>query len=129
MPLVLSSSGKACTLIGDQLYLGEEATEDDYAGECWEVSDGYQFEMLNDDYTFVISNELDGEHVTMEVSYMENGYYEAAQEYEIEDVGGTYELNVSNSGQKTMELSTQEGEILEPVSVADEAGLQILNME
>lgn len=129
MPSVLSSSGKACTLIGDQLYLGKEATEDDYAGECWKVSDGYQFEMLNDDYTFVIFNELEGEHVTMEISYMENGYYEAAQEYEIEDVGGTYELSVSNSSQKTMELSTKEGEILEPISVADEAGLQILNME
>ena len=129
MPSVLSSSGKACTLIGDQLYLGKEATEDDYAGECWEVSDGYQFEMLNDDYTFVIFNELEGEHVTMEISYMENGYYEAAQEYEIEDVGGTYELSVSNSSQKTMELSTKEGVILEPISVADEAGLQILNME
>lgn len=57
MPTIVSSTGEPYTLIGEQLYVGDEAIEDNYVGECWEVSDGYQFEMMRGAHKFVYDDD------------------------------------------------------------------------
>ena len=49
------------------------------------------------------------EGFSVEVSYMENGYYEAMQTYEIKETEGTYELSTWESVQKQPEMTVNNG--------------------
>lgn len=131
MPTIVSSTGEPYTLIGEQLYVGDEAIEDNYVGECWEVSDGYQFEMMRGAHKFVYDDDTK-EGFSVEVSYMENGYYEAMQTYEIKETEGTYELSTWESVQKQPEMTVNNGivvEEVEPSSIFNGLELQRLNVD
>ena len=131
MPTIVSSTGEPYTLIGEQLYVGDEAIEDNYVGECWEVSDGYQFEMMRGAHKFVYDDDTK-EGFSVEVSYMENGYYEAMQTYEIKETEGTYELSTWESAQKQPEMTVNNGivvEEVEPSSIFNGLELQRLNVD
>lgn len=128
MPTVISSTGESCTLIGEQLYIGDEANEDNYVGECLEVSDGYQFELMRDAYKFVYDDD-DEEGISVEVSYMENGYYETMQTYEIKETEGTYELNTGESVQELPKMTVRDGVVVEPSAIFNYTEIQRLNVE
>ena len=128
MPTVISSNGEPCTLIGEQLYIGDEAIEENYVGECWEVSDGYQFEMMRDTYKFVYDDD-DEEGVSVEVSYMANGYYETMQTYEIKETEGTYELSTGESVQEQPKMTASEGTVVEPSAIFNYSEVQRLNVD
>ncbi len=128
MPTVISSTGESCTLIGEQLYIGDEANEDNYVGECWEVSDGYQFELMRDTYKFVYDDD-DEEGISVEVSYMENGYYETMQTYEIKETEGTYELNTGKSVQELPKMTVRDGVVVEPSAIFNYTEVQRLNVD
>ena len=126
MPTVISSTGEPCTLIGEQLYIGDVAIEDNYVGECWKVSDGYQFELMRDEYKFVYDDD-DEKGVSLEVSYMENGYYETMQTYEIKETEGTYKLSTGESVQEMPKLTMSDGIVVEPSAVFNYSEIQQLN--
>lgn len=126
MPTVISSSGKPCTLIGEQLYIGDQAIGDNYVGECWEVSDGYQFELMRDEYKFVYDDD-DTEGISVEVSYMENGYYETMQEYEIRETEGIYELSTGVDAQELPKMTVNNEVVIEPSVIFDNFDVQRLN--
>lgn len=128
MPTVISSTGEPCTLIGEQLYIGDEAIEDNYVGECWEVSDGYQFELMRDTYNFMYDDD-DDEGLSVEVSYMENGYYETMQTYEIKETEGLYELSIGESVQDLPKMTVSDGVIVEPSAIFDYSEIQKLNVD
>ena len=128
MPTVISSNGEPCTLIGEQLYIGDEAIEENYVGECWEVSDGYQFEMMRDTYKFVYDDD-DEEGVSVEVSYMANGYYETMQTYEIKETEGTYELSTGESVQELPKMTASEGTVVEPSAIFNYSEVQRFNVD
>ena len=128
MPTVISSSGKPCTLIGEQLYIGDQAIGDNYVGECWEVSDGYQFELMRDEYKFVYDDD-DTEGISVEVSYMENGYYETMQEYEIRETEGIYELSTGVDAQELPKMTVNNEVVIEPSVIFDNFDVQRLNSD
>ena len=72
------------------------------------------------------------EGFSVEVSFMENGYYEAMQTYEIKETEGTYELSTWESVQKQPEMTVNNGivvEEVEPSSIFNCLELQRLNVD
>ena len=125
MPTVVTASGENCTLIGDQLYRGNEKNEAAYAGEVLKVSDGYQFELMNNGYSFAY---VSAERGTTEVSHMENGYYMTRQTY-VSDGVEEIQLNVGDSSQKTTEMRKKDGAMISASTTADADTLRILNQQ
>lgn len=128
MPTVISSAGEPCTLIGEQLYVGEKANEENYVGECWVVSDGYQFELMSDNYTFVYDDD-DKKGINVEVSYMESGYYKAVQTYNVEETEGRYELSTGENALETPEMKTYDGIVIKPSTILNHSDVQKLNLD
>ena len=72
------------------------------------------------------------EGFSVKVSYMEHGYYEAMQTYEIKETEGTYELSTWESVQKQPEMTVNNGivvEEVEPSSIFNGLELQRLNVD
>lgn len=84
--------------------------------------------MMRDTYKFVYDDD-DEEGVSVEVSYMANGYYETMQTYEIKETEGTYELSTGESVQELPKMTASEGTVVEPSAIFNYSEVQRLNVD
>lgn len=128
LPTITKSDGTMCTILGDGVYAGENCNDENYIGVCWPVSNGYQFELLNDEYT--MSYSATGDAVDIEVAYMENGYFDSVSMYTIPASDkNSYTLALSNHDIQSARVRTSSNVLVQPKSVASQSVINALNMD
>jgi hypothetical protein len=83
---------------------------------------------MRDEYKFVYDDD-DTEGISVEVSYMENGYYETMQEYEIRETEGIYELSTGVDAQELPKMTVNNEVVIEPSVIFDNFDVQRLNSD
>ena len=68
------------------------------------------------------------EGISVEVSYLENGYYKSMETYEIEETKGYYKLIIGDSILEKPEMMASTGDVIEPSVVLDTLDVQRLNV-
>lgn len=133
LPTILDSSGNPCIMINDSLYCDTSITEDSFIGNCWRIDEGYQFELLNGNYTFETNTTK--EEYSVEIMYMENGYFDKAIEYSITD-STSISLFLSDYSSKdisclpkTASYSLIQKEVITPSYIATENELILMNQD